>query len=98
MILIYSLHQKKVHTCGKAKYSKPRGATGKVGGATHPPLSWSKLDHFFEFQNEARPRLDQLKGGFGAPPTFHLALLNFEYSARQKCILSFGGDCIRTLF
>ena len=26
-------------------------------------------------------------------PTFHLAPLSFEYSARQKCILSFGGDC-----
>ncbi len=49
--------------------------------------------HFFEFQNEAWPSLDQLNGGFGAPPTFNLAPLSFEYSARQKCILSFGGDC-----
>ncbi len=39
----YSLHQKKVYTCGKAKYSKSRGARGKVGGRQHPPLSWSKL-------------------------------------------------------
>ncbi len=53
--------------------------------------------HFLEFQNEAWPRLDQLNGGFDAPPTFHLALLNFEYSARQKCILSFGGACIDRL-
>ncbi len=30
-------------------------------------------------------------------PTFHLAFLSFEYSARQKCILSFGGDCIISL-
>ncbi len=28
------LHRKKVITCGKAKYSKPKGARGKVGGAT----------------------------------------------------------------
>ncbi len=42
----------------------------------------------------ARGKVDQLNAGFGAPPTFHLALLSFEYSARQKCILSFGGDCI----
>ncbi len=84
----YSLHRKKVYTCGKAKYSKSRGARGKVGGAPHPPLSW------FEFQNDSWPSLDQLNGGFGAPPTFHVALLSFEYSARQKCILSFGGDCI----
>ncbi len=65
-------------------------------------MSWSKLNqasfllvcsHFFEFQIEAWPSLDQLNGRFGAPPTFHLAPLSFEYSARQKCILSFGGDC-----
>ncbi len=49
--------------------------------------------HFSEFQNEAWPSLDQLNGGFGAPLTFHLPPLSFEYSARQKCILSFGGDC-----
>ena len=30
-----------VYTCGKAKYSKSRWAIGKVGGAAHPPLSWS---------------------------------------------------------
>ncbi len=41
---VYSLHRKKVYTCGKAKYSKSRGARGKVGGASHPTLSWSKLD------------------------------------------------------
>ena len=37
--------------------------------------------------------VDQLIGGFGAPPTFHLVPLSFEYSARQKCIpvLCFGG-------
>ena len=28
----YSLHRKKVYTCGKAKYSKPRQATGKGWG------------------------------------------------------------------
>ncbi len=136
----YSLHQKKVSTCGKAKYSKTRVCTGKVGCASDSKWSWSKVDqaltwyskrwrhknkmlsrmctirgpsrlqtrwgnlssrfllvcrHFFEFQNEAWPSLDQLNGWFGAPPTFHLALLSFEYSARQKCIvlLSFGGDC-----
>ncbi len=27
---LYSLHRKKVHTCGKAKYSKSRGTRGKV--------------------------------------------------------------------
>ena len=54
--------------------------------------------HFFEFENEAWPSLGQLNGGFGAPPTFHLAPLSFEYSAQQKCILSFGGDCRLTLF
>ncbi len=63
----------KVYTCGKAKYSKSRGARGNVGGVSQ----WG-LDH----------------GGFGAPPTFHLAPLSFEYSARQKCILSFAGDCM----
>ncbi len=61
----YSLHQKKVYTCGSAKYSKLRGARGKVGD-----------------------------GGYGAPPIFLMTPLSFEYSARQKCILSFGGDCI----
>ncbi len=30
--------------------------------------------------------------GCGAPPTFHLDFLSFEYSARQKCILPIGGD------
>ncbi len=61
--------------------------------------SWFLLvcSHFFEFQNEAWPNLEQLNGGVGAPRTFHLPPLNFEYLARQKCILSFGGDCILTL-
>ncbi len=45
-----------------------------------------------EFQNEAWPSLDQLNVWFGAPPTFHSPPLSFEYLARQKCILSFGGD------
>ena len=31
-------------------------------------------------------------GGCGAPPTFHLAPFSFEYSARQNCIPSFGGE------
>ena len=35
----YSLHQKKVYTFGKTKYSKSRGAKGKVEGVSHPPLS-----------------------------------------------------------
>ncbi len=52
----YSLRRK--YTCSKAKYSQSRGAKGKVGGVPHPPLSW--------------PSLDQLNGGFGASPTFHL--------------------------
>ncbi len=39
----YSLHRKKVYTCDKAKFSKLRGARGKVEGAPHPPLSWSKM-------------------------------------------------------
>ncbi len=38
---LYNLHQKKVYTCGKAKYSKLRGAKEKQGDASHPPLSWS---------------------------------------------------------
>ncbi len=48
LILLYSLHRKKVYTCGKGKYSKSRGARGKVWGVPHPhrvgPSSWSKLD------------------------------------------------------
>ncbi len=83
-LIDYSLHQKKVSTCGKAEYSKTRVSTGKVGGASHSQWSWSKVDqasfwyskrwrHFFEFQNEALPSLDQLNGWFGAPPIFHLA-------------------------
>ena len=52
---VYSLHQKKVYTCGKAKYSKSRGARGKVGDAPHPPLSWSKLDQA-SFWNSKRWR------------------------------------------
>ncbi len=37
-------------------------------------------------------RSTQNRGGLeDAPPTFHLAPLSFEYLARQKCILSFGG-------
>ena len=45
---------------------------------------------FLEFQNDAWLSLDKFKGGCGAPRTFHLAPLSFEYSARQKCVLSFG--------
>ncbi len=37
--------------------------------------------HLLEFQNEAWPSLDQLKGGCGAPRTFPLAPLDFEYLA-----------------
>ncbi len=37
--------------------------------------------HLLEFQNEAWSSLDQLKGGCGAPPTFPLAPLDFEYLA-----------------
>ncbi len=37
--------------------------------------------------------VDQLNGWCGAPHTFCLASLSFEYLARQKCIFSFGGDC-----
>ncbi len=36
---------------------------------------------FKEFQNEAWFSLGQLKGGCGAPPTFPLARLEFEYMA-----------------
>ena len=64
---VYSRHRKKVYTCIKVKYSKARGTREKVGGAPHPPLSWSKVDqvsfwnsrrwrhrnNFFKFQYEA---------------------------------------------
>ncbi len=30
---------------------------------------------------------------YASETTFHLALFSFEYSARLKCILSFGADC-----
>ncbi len=33
----------------------------------------NELVHFFEFQNEAGPSLDQLNAVYGAPLTFHLA-------------------------
>ena len=42
--------------------------------------------------------MDQLNVVCGAPPTFHLVHLGVEYSARQKCILSFGGDCKLSAF
>ncbi len=73
--------ERKYTLAAKQSTQKPRGSIGKVGGATHPPLSWSKLD----------------QASFGTCPTFHLASVKFEYSARQKCILSFGGDCIGRL-
>ncbi len=38
--IIYSLHRKKVYTCGKAKYSKSRGVIEKVGGVPHRPTQW----------------------------------------------------------
>ena len=106
---MYSLHQKKVYTCIKCKYSKARGLQEKQGvHRTHHwvGLNWTK-PHFeipndcdtkknkcFEFHNEAWPSLDQINGVCGAPPIFHLGPLSFEYLARQKCIFSFGGDCI----
>ncbi len=34
-------HRKKVYTFGKTKYSKSRGPREKVGGAPHPPFSWT---------------------------------------------------------
>ncbi len=34
---------------------------------------------FQKFKNEAWPSMDQLNGGFGAPPTFHLVPLSFEF-------------------
>ncbi len=37
--------------------------------------------HLLEFQNEAWSSLDQLNGRCGAPPTFSLAPLDFEYLA-----------------
>ncbi len=37
--------------------------------------------HLLEFQNEAWSSLDQLQDGCGAPPTFALAPLDFEYLA-----------------
>ncbi len=49
-----------------------------------------------EFQNVAWPRLDQLNLGCGAPPTFPLVTLVFEYLALPQvyCILFFFcGDC-----
>ncbi len=91
-VQVYSRRQKKVYTCIKAKCSKSRGTSGKVRGAPHPSLRWSKLDQA-SYWNEAKPSLDHLNDGCGATPTFHLPPLSFEYSARQKCLLSFGGDC-----
>ncbi len=44
------------------------------------------------------PTIDLLNGWFGAPPSFHLAPLNFKYSAWQNCMLSFGGDCMVHIF
>ena len=83
----YSLHQQKVYTCGKAKDGDTRTKSLRQQFLL-------ESSHFFESQNEAWSSLDQLNGRFGALPTFYLAPLSFEYSARQKCILSFGGDCI----
>ncbi len=50
--------------------------------------------HLLEFQNEAWPSLDQLTGGHGAPPTFPLASLDFEYLALPQVYTFFRGDCI----
>ena len=58
----YSLHQKKVYTCGKIKYSKLRAARGKVGGAPHPTIGWSKLDQaHFEIPKDDDTRTKSLK-------------------------------------
>ncbi len=47
------------------------------------------------FKTHSHVKIIFISGGFGKPPTFHLAPFSFEYTARQKCIhiLSFGGDC-----
>ncbi len=80
--VIQSPPKESIHFC-RAEYSKLMGARWKVGGAPNPPLSWSKLGQasFWKFQNEAWSSLDKLKGGCGAPPTFYLATLDFEYLA-----------------
>ncbi len=85
----YSNPQKKVYTLVEPSTQKWGGARWKVGGAPNPRLSWSKLGqasfwnlllcrHLLEFQNESWSSLDQLKGRCDAPPTFPLALHDFE--------------------
>ncbi len=75
------------------KFQKMASQELKVWGN----LSWEISQNpkiAIDFQAVGIEILEQLNGGFGTPPTFHLAPLSFEYSARQKCILSFGGDCM----
>ena len=49
-----------LHDLRQSRVLKTEGASGKVGGATHPLLSWSKLDQA-SFEND---------GGFGTPLPF----------------------------
>ncbi len=45
--------------------------------------------HLLEFQNEAWSSLGQLNGGCGAPPTFPLALFDFEYLSLPQVYIFF---------
>ncbi len=79
---LYSWHQKKVYTWVKAKQSKVSVTRGKVKGASHPTLSFSKM------------RMAQFGPAhwwmWCTPTQFSFAHpLSLKYSAWQKCILSF---------
>ena len=97
----YSLHQKKVSTCDKAKYSKTRVSTGKVGGASHPKWSWSKVDQasfwFLWISKWGLAQFGPTQWLVWRTPNFSSGPLSFEYLAWQKCIHSFGGDCMTSI-
>ncbi len=81
---LYSLHRKKVYTCGKTKYSKP-GARRKVGGATHPPLkNWISQATYWDMISEFWSSfLNHSKTPHGCLPILK-CLSDLEYMSSRK--------------
>ncbi len=87
----YSLHRKKVYTCGKAKYSKPRRARGNVGGATHLPFIWppsifsTHLDKSVYFLlGETVYLFERLK-----PTRYRLLVYGIDYQPKEEHCFGF---------
>ena len=75
-------HVHQIHTPPKESVNFNWAEHSKVRGARVKGLPYTPLD--------------QLNGGCGAPPTFHLAPWLLHTCLWRKCILSFWGECLRT--